>query len=109
VKDKSILNSSERRKSPRYKVAEPLRISLGKNAVDGSVCNIGRAGMFIRIPNTFLVGTSFIARLALKQPVLINGVIRRVEPGEGVGVSIVAPGAEGRRRLAAFLDTLAPE
>ena len=80
---------------------------MGKNMVNGSVRNIGRDGMFIKMSSPLSVGTEFTAQLTLKEPVLIKCVVRRVEPGLGMGVSFIAPGTEGRKRLAAFLDKLA--
>lgn len=109
MKDKSIAISNERRKSLRYKFDGLVGIGLGDNMVNSHVRNMGRDGMFIEMPSPLSIGTVFTAQLALKAPVLIKCVVRRVEPGRGMGVSIVAPGTEGRKRLAAFLDTLAHE
>ena len=82
---------------------------MGKNMKNSRVRNIGREGALIEMTSPLSIGTAFTAQLAFKPSVLIKCVVRRVEPGRGIGVSIIAPGAEGRKRLAAFLDTLARE
>jgi len=82
---------------------------MGANLLICRVCNIGREGIFVKMSSPSLVGRAFTAQLALKEPVLLSCVVRRVELDHGLGVRIVAPGAEGRKRLLALLDTLACE
>ena len=102
-------DSNRGRKSHRYKFDEPLRIPLGENVVNRWVRNIGRNGMFIKVSSPLLVGTAFTVHLEFKEPAPINSVVRRVEPGCGVSVSIVAPYDEGRNRFSTFLHAFAHE
>ena len=62
--------------------------------------------MFIEMPNPLWIGAAFSAQLVAEKPMLFNCVVRWVEPRSGMGVSIVAPGEESRKRFAAFLDRL---
>ena len=95
-----------RRKSLKYKFDGALAIRWGGAVLSGRVREIGPDGMFIEIANPLCIGAAFSAQLVAQKPMLFECVVRWVEPSRGMGVSIVAPGAEGRKRFAAFLDTL---
>jgi hypothetical protein len=99
----------ERRKSLRYKFDGALAITWGGAALSGRVREIGPDGMFIEIANPLWIGAAFSAQLVAEKPMLFDCVVRWVEPRSGMGVSIVALGEEGRKRFAAFLDTLSGE
>ena len=96
----------ERRKSLRYKFNGALAIRWGGVVRSGRVREIGPDGMFVRMSKPLWVGAAFLAQLVAEKPILFECVVRRVEPRSDMGVSIVAPGEEGRKRFAAFLDTL---
>ena len=72
----------------------------------GRIREIGADGMFIEIANPLWSGAAFSAQLVAEKPMLFDCVVRWVEPRSGMGVGIVAPGEEGRKRVAAFLDRL---
>ena len=74
--------------------------------IRGSVIDISAEGMRIEIADPLWVGAGFSAVLALEPPLRMECVVRRVEPGRGMGVSLVTPEAEDRVRLAALLDPL---
>ena len=96
----------ERRKSPRYKLNGALAISWGNAVLSGRVREIGPDGMFIEIDKPLWIGAAFSAQLMAENPMLFDCVVRWIEPRSGMGVSIVAPGEENRKRFAAFLDML---
>ncbi len=96
----------ERRKSLRYRFDAGLAIRWGGAVLSGRVREIGADGMFIEIANPLWIGAAFSAQLMAEKPVLFDCVVRWIEPRSGMGVSIVAPGEEGRKRFAAFLDRL---
>jgi hypothetical protein len=98
--------TTERRKSPRYKFDGALGISWGGAVLSGRVLEIGADGMFVEMSNPLWIGAAFSAQLAAEKPILLNCVVRWIEPNRGMGVSIVAPGEENRRRFAAFVDML---
>jgi len=76
----------------------------GSAVIRGSVIDISAEGMRIEIADPLWVGAGFSAVLA--PPLRMECVVRRVEPGRGMGVSLVTPEAEDRVRLAALLDAL---
>jgi hypothetical protein len=83
-----------------------IRHGCKRGAVlSGHVREIGPDGMFVEMSNPLWLGAAFSAQLAAEKPMLFDCVVRWVEPRSGIGVSIVAPGEEGRKRFAAFLDT----
>jgi hypothetical protein len=74
--------------------------------LNGRARNIGAGGMFVVISNPPPIGAAFNALLVAENPMLLKCVVRWIEPGRGMGVSIVAPGQEGRKRFAALIGTL---
>ncbi len=96
----------ERRRSPRYLFDAVLEMEWGSAMLRGRVLDISAEGMRIEIADPLWVGARFSAVLALEPPLRMECVVRRVDPGRGMGVSLVAPGAEDRARLAVLLDTL---
>ena len=97
---------TERRRSPRYPFGEVLEMEWGSAVLRGKILDISAEGMRIEIADPLWVGARFSAALALETPLRMECVVRRVEPGKGMGVSLVALAAEDRARLAALLDTL---
>ena len=75
--------------------------------LNGRVRDIGAGGMFVVILDPFPIGAAFTAILVAENPMLLKCVVRWIEPGRGMGVSIVTPGQEGRKRFAALIGTLA--
>lgn len=101
--------TTERRKSLRYKFKGDLAITWGGTVLSGRVCEIGPDGMFIEMTNPLWIGAAFSAQLAAEKPMLLDCVVRWIEPRRGVGVSILPPGEEDRKLFAVFLDTLSCE
>jgi hypothetical protein len=99
----------ERRKSPRYKFEGAIAINWGGTVLNGRVRGIESRGMFVEISNPLWIGATFYSQLMAEIPIILDCVVRWVEPGRGMGVSFVSPGEEGRKRFAAFLDTLSRE
>jgi hypothetical protein len=95
-----------KRKSLKYKFDEAVTIRLGGDVLSGRVREISHDEMFIEIANLLCIGAAFSAQLVAQKPILLECVVRWVEPRRGMGVRIVAPGAEGRKRFAALLDRL---
>src|SRR2546426_12787758 len=90
----------------RYPFGAVLEMEWGSAVLLGSVIDISAEGMRIEIADPLWVGARFSAVLALEPPLRMECVVRRVEPGRGMGVSLVTPEAEDRVRLAALLDPL---
>ena len=96
----------ERRRSTRHPFGAVLEMEWGSAVLRGRVLDISAEGMRIEIADPLWVGARFSAMLELEPPLRMECVVRRVEPGRGMGVSLVTPEAEDRVRLAALLDAL---
>jgi len=98
----------ERRWAPRYVFRADLEIEWGSAVLRGSTRDISSNGMFIEAPDTLWVGAGFVARMSLSQPVLLDCLVKRVEPGRGMGVTISAAEAESRKLYHDLLSSLSP-
>jgi hypothetical protein len=98
---------TEKRRSLRFRYCGGLKITWGRVLLNGRVRDIGAGGMFVVISDPFPIGAAFTAVLVAENPMLLKCVVRWIEPGRGMGVSIVTPGQEGRKRFAVLIGTLA--
>ncbi len=96
----------ERRFHQRWKIRETLEIDWGSSVLQGTVSDIGPNGLFVELTPQLWVGAPFAARLMLTPPLGLICVVRRVEPGKGIGVTFVLPEETGEARLATLLGTL---
>jgi hypothetical protein len=97
---------SAKRKSLRYKFEGALAITWGGTVLSGRVSDISAEGMFVEMSNPLWIGAAFFAQLMAEKLILLDCVVRWVEPGRGMGLSIVPRGEEGRKKFSAFLDSL---
>lgn len=97
----------ERRMARRYPYDAVLEMDWASARLRGHVRNTSAVGMFIDTGDSLWVGASFSAQLAIEPPLRVGCVVRRVEPGRGVGVTFFVPEEEGRARLTTLLETLA--
>src|SRR2546426_10720918 len=100
---------TDRRSSTRYPCGAVLEMEWGSAVLRGRVLDISAEGMRIEIADPLWVGARFSAVLALEPPLRMECVVRRVEPGGGMGGFLVTPGAEGSGRAAALLGALGKE
>ncbi len=100
-------NATQGCRPPRYPFYTTLEIEWGSTVLKGRVCDIGSEGMFVELPDPLWVGASFSAQLVVGKLLRVDCVVRWVDPGRGMGVSIVVPGAEGRKQFEGFLQALA--
>lgn len=98
----------ERRWAPRYAFRAGLEIEWGSAVLRGNTRDISSNGMFIEVPDTLWVGAGFIARLHLPQPVKLDCMVKRVEPGLGMGVSVALSENESHKAYRELLSSLAP-
>ncbi|GAC1621562.1 MAG: hypothetical protein PVS2B2_27210 [Candidatus Acidiferrum sp.] len=91
-KRKFIAGNFEPQRPPRYAYKADLEIEWGSARLRGCTRDVSTNGMFIEAVDTLWVGAGFRARLALDRPVVVDCLVRRIEPGRGMGVTItVAP------------------
>ena len=98
----------ERRWAPRYSFRAGLEIEWGSAILRGNTRDISSNGMFIEVPDTLWVGAGFTARLHLPHPVKLDCMVKRVEPGHGMGVSVALAEAESQKLYSDLLTSLTP-
>jgi hypothetical protein len=99
--------SSEKPPRPdRRKIDESLEIEWGSSTLTCRVLDIGPSGLFIELSQPLWLGATFAARLMRTPPILLNCIVRRVEPGKGFAVSFDLPEEEGKTELQRLLATL---
>ena len=98
----------ERRWAPRYVFRAGLEIEWGSALLRGNTRDISSNGMFIEVPDTLWVGAGFTARLHLPQPVKLDCLVKRVEPGCGMGVSVALAESESKKVYNDLLSSLTP-
>ena len=87
----------ERRWAPRYPFRADLEIEWGSAVLRGNTRDISANGMFIEAPDTLWVGAGFTARMNLPQPLRLDCMVRRVEPGRGMGVAVALSESESQK------------
>jgi hypothetical protein len=86
-----------------------LEMEWGSAILRGRIRDISSSGMFIELPDPLWVGAEFAARIAVeeKEPLRLDCSVKRVEPEHGMGVTVVPPEEESRKRFHRFLSELA--
>ena len=98
----------ERRWAPRYQFRAGLEIEWGSAVLRGNTRDISSNGMFIEVPDTLWVGAGFSARLHLPQPLKLDCLVKRIEPGTGMGVTVALPETESQKLYHDLLSSLTP-
>ncbi len=98
----------ERRWAPRYSFRASLEIEWGSAVLRGNTRDISSNGMFIEVPDTLWVGAGFTARLHLPRPVKLDCLVKRVEPGRGMGVAVSTSETESQKVYRELLSSLTP-
>jgi hypothetical protein len=99
------LTRRPRREFARYQFQVKAEIEWESRTAWGSVTDVSRSGLFIEMPQAPCMGAHFTAQLALNEPLRLNGVVRRVVHGIGIGVDLEVP-EESRNRFQALLLAL---
>ncbi|HEX4380023.1 MAG TPA: PilZ domain-containing protein [Candidatus Acidoferrum sp.] len=92
---------SERRWAPRYNYRTDLQIEWGSALLRARTRDISSNGMFIESTDPLWVGAGFTAHIGVEMPVRVDCFVKRVEPGLGMGVTVVVP--EGQQEKFQFL------
>ena len=98
----------ERRWAQRYSFRASLEIEWGSAVLRGSTRDISSNGMFIEVPDTLWVGAGFTARLHIPQAVKLDCLVKRVEPGQGMGVSVSLHETASKKVYHDLLTSLSP-
>lgn len=78
----------ERRWAPRYGFRTDLNIEWGSTVLRARTRDISASGMFIESGDPLWVGAGFVAHLQLDATVKVNCFVKRIEPGQGMGVAV---------------------
>jgi hypothetical protein len=101
------VGSDERRRNPRYACSSELEIEWGSEILRASVTDISVSGMFIRTSDPLWMRAEFSARIPFSQPLVLDCVVRRIEPGRGMGVEFQDLAPTMRKVLDEYLWKLA--
>jgi hypothetical protein len=98
---------SERRRAPRYRYQATLEIEWGSAKLNARTRDISAGGMFIEADDVLWVGAGFRARLGVDRPLWMDCSVKRVEPGQGMGVTIELREDHSQRHYEDLLSKLA--
>jgi hypothetical protein len=101
-----VPQAAERRFARRCIFDASLEIEWGSSTLPARVSEISANGMFVEIDQPLWIGARFDARLGLQPPLLLQCTVRRVAPGQGMGVSIEAAEPRGLERLETLVASL---
>lgn len=98
----------DRRLDPR--VADGV-ITVEYVAPSPQVRDLSVSGMYLRDPRPLQRGQPIDLRLRLgsSEAMIIRGMVRRVDPGEGMGIEFIQIEAADRRRIKEFVARTSPE
>jgi hypothetical protein len=96
----------ERRWSTRFAFRADLEIEWGSAVLPASTRDISANGMFIECADTLWVGAGFTARMKLDHQMKLDCYVKRIEPGQGMGVTVVMVETENHQRYQKLLSTL---
>ena len=103
----TVSRRTERRGAPRYRYQTPLEIEWGSAWLKGCTRDISESGMFIESEDVLWVGAGFRARLFLDHALWLDCSVKRVEPGQGMGVTIAVSEEPAQQHYKQLLATLA--
>jgi hypothetical protein len=96
----------ERRWARRYPLDADVEIAWGSSTVLARVRDISRSGMLLSSPEALWIGATFSAKLLVDPPIEFDCIIRRVEPGRGIGVQMSTQQQEHQNQLQDLLARL---
>ncbi len=102
----SAMARPEQRQSLRRSCDFEIDIEWGAASLKGRVRELSGEGMLIELADPLWIGASFAATLALKNPVKVDCVVRRVIPRQGMAVSYDSADGLQRGAIAALLTEL---
>ena len=75
------------------------------------VRDLSVSGLYLKDSRTLQRGQpiELLLRFSGEEPILIRGMVRRVDPGEGMAIEFIQLSAADRRRIKDFIAHSAPE
>jgi hypothetical protein len=74
----------------------------------GRTRDISANGMFIEAPDPLWVGAGFSARMNLAYPLRLDCMVKRIEPGHGMGVAVSLAESDSQKLYQELLSSLIP-
>lgn len=102
------MSNAERRRHPRIPLHAQVEIEWGSEILRGVATDISQGGLFIETSDPLWVGAAFSGRVLLADPLAVECVVRRVVPGQGMGVEFDRLSNESRQRLLQLLESFQP-
>ena len=101
-------NDRERRLDPR--VADNI-LQVEYVAPGPKVRDLSMTGMYVSDPRPLQRGQPVELRLRIGEgdAIAIQGMVRRVDPGEGMGIEFIHIDTAGRRRIKEYISKVSPE
>jgi hypothetical protein len=100
------VNFVERRRAARFPFQAKTEIEWGSKVLMGSIGDISLTGMYVETPEPLWRGAQFSCVLLLDEPLRLDGEVRRIAPGQGMGVQFVGQNEEARARLEQLISSL---
>ncbi len=95
---------TEKRKTRRVAILQEVYFGQKKNR---RMNDISEEGMYITTPDSFLKGSVLDLSFRLyndERPIAVNGEVRYIEEGEGMGIRFVDLDPEDRERIRKFVQ-----
>ena len=83
-----------------------VEIEWGSATLKGHGRDIGITGLFILTPDPLWLNARFAATLLAEKPILLECVVKRIEPGIGMGVQISPGNDDAKTQLQALISSL---
>ena len=101
----------EQRRARRVPVTFAIVVEAEQAHYVAETFNVSETGLFLNTKGDFPLGT--VLRMVIGQPpelprVDAEGVVKRVDPGKGVGVEFTRISPEGQKTLADYLNSCSP-
>lgn len=101
-----LAGKPERRRTQRFRCQAGIVIQWGSAALNGSVVDISKDGMFVEISDPLWIGARFAAELELEPPADVECVVRRVEPLRGMALTYSTRNHAARAAVEALFEKL---
>jgi len=100
------MSVAQRRQFPRYPFHAEVEIEWGSEVLRSPTTDISLGGMFVQTGSPLWVGASFSAQVLLEEPLRVDCVVRRVVPGQGMGLAFAPLTDQAQARLEKLVTRL---
>jgi c-di-GMP-binding flagellar brake protein YcgR len=101
------MNKQEHRRHGRYACTSAVEIEWGSEILRALIRDISKTGMFVVTNDPLWMRAEFSAKILHSEPVQVICIVKRVEPGRGMGVEFTEVPEDSLKLLEEFLWKLA--